>query len=111
MCIRDRFYGETDSDAVAQSRYYKSADKAKSAESSINLAKAAGDGEAMRKIYEKRTEAKTIPLMNRVQPKLAKLNKLAVSQINDSENIKLIDDARLEWMKATNKAILELEAQ
>lgn len=106
-----RFYGETDSDAVAQSRYYKSADKAKSAESSINLAKAAGDGEAMRKIYEKRPEAKTIPLMNRVQPKLSKLNKLAVSQINDSDNIKLIDDARIEWMKATNKAILELEAQ
>lgn len=106
-----RFYGETDSDAVAQSRYYKSVDKAKSAESSINLAKAAGDGEAMRRIYEKRPEAKTIPLINRVQPKLAKLNKLAVSQLNDSENIKLIDDARLEWMKATNKAILELEAQ
>ena len=106
-----RFYGETDSDAVAQSRYYKSADKAKSAETSINLAKAAGDGEAMKRIYEKRPEAKTIPLMNRVQPKLATLNKLAVSQINDSENIKLIDDARMQWMKATNKAILELEAQ
>lgn len=106
-----RFYGETDSDAVAQSRYYKSVDKAKSAESSINLAKAAGDGEAMRRIYEKRPEAKTIPLINRVQPKLAKLNKLAVSQLNDSENIQKIDEARLKWMRATNKKILEMEAQ
>lgn len=106
-----RFYGETDSDAVAQSRYYRSMDKIDSVESSIKLAKAAGDGEAMQRIYEKRPEAKLIQLGNRVQSQLAKLNNLAVSQLNDSENIKAIDDARIELMKATNQAILEMEAQ
>ena len=105
-----RFYGETDSDSVAQSRYYKSMDKINSVKSSLNLAKAAGDAEAYERIRNERPEAKLIKLGDKVQANLAKLNKLAVSQINNEDNIKMIDDARIKRMKAANEAILKLEA-
>lgn len=106
-----RFYGETDSDAVTQQRYYKSMDKVKSVKSSIDLAKAAGDRSAVERIYKTQPEAKLIDLGNRVQSHLSKLNKLAVSQINNPEKVKAVDEARLKLMRATNQKILEMEAQ
>jgi len=106
-----RFYGETDSDAVTQQRYYKSMDKVKSVKSSIDLAKAAGDRSAVERIYKTQPEAKLIDLGNRVQSHLSKLNKLAVSQLNNPENVKSVDEARLKLMRATNQKILEMEAQ
>ena len=68
-------------------------------------------GQAVERLYKIQSEAKLIDLGNRVQSHLSKLNKLAVSQLNNPENVKAVDEARLKLMRATNQKILEMEAQ
>ena len=50
-----------------------------------------------------------IAAQNRVQASIAKLNKLAMTVINDRETMKTVDEARVMNMRALNEAIEQQE--
>lgn len=107
--VAGRFYGEVDADQVQQSRYYERGKQLDKVQSSLAAAKAAGDGEAMVRMIEANPDALLIKAHDKIQRDLAKLNKLAVSTVNDTATIKAIDEARLETMRSLNTVIKEME--
>lgn len=107
--VLGRFYGEVDDDQVAMTRYYDNSKKLKTLESSLNAAKQAGDGAAMVKMLEEHPEAAFIKSQTKVQSEISKLNKQAVSTVNNPEVMKVIDAARVERMKALTEALEEME--
>ena len=104
-----RFSGKVDAGQVEQCRYYAAAKKLEGLESSMNAAKKAGDAGALQRMIDANPEAAAIQSGNKIQAAIGKLNKLAVSTVADREAMKQIDEARLEYMKALNEAMKELE--
>ncbi len=104
-----RFYGEVDDDQVQMSRYYDQASKINKLQSSLSAAKKAGDGEAVKRMYKENPELKMAQAQDEIQAALSKLNKLAVTTVNDPEGIKAVDQKRVQAMRALNEAIREQE--
>jgi glucosamine 6-phosphate synthetase-like amidotransferase/phosphosugar isomerase protein len=107
--VAGRFYGEVDDDQVQQSRYFDQSKKMATVQSSIAAAKQAGDGQAMLKMIQEHPEVAMIKAHDRVAAEIAKLNKAAVTVINNPGQVKAIDDARVANMKALNTAMKQLE--
>jgi hypothetical protein len=108
--IVGRFYGEVDPDRVTQNRYFERGTQLDKVQNSLRAAKAAGDGDAMVKMLDQHPEAALIQAHDKVQQHITKLNKLAVSTIDDREMMKTIDEARHAEMRGLNEAFEELEA-
>lgn len=107
--LASRFGGSVDEDRVAQSRYFENVRRLERAENTLNAAKKAGDGDFIAQLVKERPEIALVSLGNRVQTEVAKLNKLAVSTVDDRETLQQIDQARLARMRALNEAVRELE--
>jgi hypothetical protein len=104
-----RFTGQVDDDRVQQSRYFKTAKEIDRAQMAIRIAKQKGDGAAMEKIIDRHPEIMFAQAQDRVQRDLSKLNKIAVQVLNNPDEIKDIDKARIETMRGLNESIRELE--
>ncbi len=104
-----RFGGRVDEDRVAQTRYFNNVRSLERTENTLNAAKKAGDGEFIERLLQERPEVALIQLGNTVQAEIAKLNKLAVSTVDDRETLRQIDQARVQRMQALNNAVRELE--
>jgi len=108
--ILGRFKGETDDQRTQQTRFYNSGREIDRVESSIKAASNAGDGEAVKRLYEDNPKAKLIRAHAKLSRDLSALNKMAVTVVNDPEQMKRIDQARTEKMRALNEAVKSLEA-
>ena len=104
-----RFYGEVNDDDVQKTRYFNAKKDLDKLESQFNLAKKSGNAEAVERMLKEHPEIVMIAAQNRVQASIAKLNKLAVTVINDRETMKAVDDARVMNMRALNEAIEQQE--
>jgi hypothetical protein len=107
--IVGRFYGEVDDDQVQASRYYEKAKDLDRLQSSQKAAQTAGDGAAMTRIIEDNPELALARSFDQVQREIAKLNKAAISTVDDPATIKAIDQARVEAMRGLNDAVKAME--
>jgi len=107
--VLGRFKGEVDPDRVTQNRYWERSKVLDKLQSSMTAAKNAGDAEALVRLANK-PEARLIRAHDQVQRELAQLNRLAVSVVNDREQMKAIDAARVTVMRNLNEAIQQMEA-
>ncbi|HSV79067.1 MAG TPA: LPD38 domain-containing protein [Ramlibacter sp.] len=80
--VLGRFKGEVNPDRVTQNRYWERSKVLDKLQSSMTAAKNAGDAEALVRLGEK-PEARMIRAHDQMQRKLAQLNRLAVSVVND----------------------------
>lgn len=108
-----RLFGEVDEDAVSKSRYYESSKRLNKIQGALSAAQKAGDADAMQKIMDKDPEFALYDFKDDVSKQISKLNKLAVTTINDREQLKRIDEIRVQYMKQLNEAVRlkELEAK
>lgn len=107
--ILGRFSGEVQDDDVQKSRYFATAKKLDTLESQFNLAKKSGNAEAVERMITEHPEIALIKAQNKVAASISKLNKLAVTVINDRETMKTVDEARVMNMRALNEAIAQQE--
>lgn len=108
--VLGRFYGEVDDDQVQASRYYDKGRTIDKLQASLKAAQAAGDGAAMLKLIEENPELGLARAHDQVQRDIAKLNKAAISTVDDPATIKAIDQARVDTMRSLNEAIRAMEA-
>ena len=103
-----RFYGEVDADRAVESRYYETGRKLDKLQQSLTAAKRAGDEAAVERLAST-PEAALIRAHDKVQRRIAELNKLAATTVNDREMMKILDEARRAEMRGLMDALRELE--
>lgn len=106
-----RLYGEVDDDAVAKSRYFEASKNFDKAQAAYKAAQKAGDAAAVKKMQDTTPELQLGKTQDDIAKAIAALNKQAAMTINDREQLKIMDDARLIHMRNLTEAIKRQEEQ
>jgi hypothetical protein len=109
--LTSRFYGEVDPAQVEQRRFFDAARKIQRIERSVKAAKKAGDDDEASRIEADNEIYQFAGQLDRVQSRLRKLNKQATETINNPAEIRDIDAARTDEMKALNDEVRAMEAE
>ncbi len=106
-----RLFGEVDEDAVNKSRYYDASKRLDKIQAAFKAAEKAGDVEAMQKAIDQYPEFELSSMQDRIAREISKLNKLAITTIGDREQLEQIDEARVQYMRDLNEAIIQIEIE